>query len=875
MAPPTVPRLFEQWLRATLGPERASTCIGDLEEELAARNASGRPVRFGRLWWLRHTAGLTTAGTVTSASRAFRTWGQIARDAIRGLRASPRTTVLAVLILTLGMSAAIVTFSVVDHVVLRRLPFPDDDRLVTISGHSVFGPTSIVAPQDYFAWRNGADTIEHLTAWMRRSAEVRLDDRVETVPALVATTNVLDMLKVRPLLGRPLAAEHEGPGATKAVLIGEELWQSRLGAARDIVGRAIILNGAPHEILGVVPAGHELPVGVPQPAAIWLPYVARPEERTYQNADGRGSYLQVTGRLREGASLEEARAQVEAITASLAVEYPQFLQRWQVRVTSLREAVYGRVRGWMLLVLWAVVLVLAVTCVNLANLLLARSSVRARDFAVRAALGATRGQLARALIVESLLLSSVATVVGVVAASWALDAVKAALPEGISRAAGIAVDARILAAAVAAAFVTGMAFGLVPALQASRGDVISLLKATGPPVVTARRRRWRSALLTAEMAVVSLLLVATSLLVASFVRVMTADLGFDRSNLLTVSARASWGDLPQPERARRAREYAEQALGALKRLPGVVTVGALAGGGAPLSGGRASTTVSLPDAGQAIEAMNAEQRRVSAAYFDAAGIRFVDGRPFSETPDAAGEVILDSLAVLRLAGGRSPVNMRVRLAGTDERVVVGVVRNVRVMGPESELTPHVYLPLDRGLPNEFVIRTSRPAQEMIPAVRTALQGFLPSGVAPPAITVVDTVYRQITADRRFAAWLMTIFGALALVIGAAGIYSVMSSIVAQQTREIGIRTALGATRQRIAKLVLSEAVRHVAFGLGIGLAIAWAASGIFSSLVFGVTPTEPALYLIVVGVLAVVALAAAWIPARRASRVDPIVALRE
>jgi hypothetical protein len=219
--------------------------------------------------------------------------------------------------------------------------------------------------------------------------------------------------------------------------------------------------------------------------------------------------------------------------------------------------------------------------------------------------------------------------------------------------------------------------------------------------------------------------------------------------------------------------------------------------------------------------------------------------------------------------------MRVRLAGAEERVVVGVVRNVRLMGPESEPTPHVYLPLDGGLPNEFVIRTSHPALEMVPAVRTALLELLPSGATPPAITVVDTVYRKLTADRRFAAWLMTVFGALALLIGAAGIYSVMSAIVAQQTREMGIRTALGATQTRIASLVLSDAGRHVAVGLAIGLAAAWAVSGIFSSLVFGVTPTEPILYAVVATVLASVAVAAAWIPARRAARVDPIVALRE
>jgi len=874
----TVPRPFERWLQVVLGAHRASTSLGDLEEELIALRDAGRPVRFARLWWLGHTAGLTAAAAVTAVGRVFRTWGHIVRDAIRGFRSAPAVTALGILILTGGIATATVTFSVVDHVVLRHLPFPEDDRLVSISGRAPTSTSVVVAPQDYFAWRDGVSAVEHLAAWRPDQAQVQFGDQSEWMPALVATASLFDVLRIVPLIGSTFGPDHESKGASRVVLVSEAFWHTRLGSAPDVAGQTLIVNGEPHRIFGVVPAGFEFPPGTPRPTMLWRPYVPRPGDRTFGGAVGRGSDLLVTGRLRAGASIEQARAQVDAVTAAIAAEYPHFYKDWRAVTEPLRNALVGPARGWMLLVLWAVVLLVLVACVNVANLLLARSAMRMRDFAVRASLGATRAQLIGALLLESVILSLVASIASVLIASWALDLVKAALPAGLSRASNIGLDLRILTATLAAAVATGLMFGIVPAWQGSRADVISILKTSGG-TIHGGRRRWRAALLVTQVAVVAVLLVTTSLLVASFVRIMRADLGFNRTNLAAVSARIPLAHVPSAERSTRQREFYQQATNTLRQIPGVTHVAMMAGGGLPLSGNRSSTRISLPEVTDPAAALSAEQRRVSPDYFETAGIRIVDGRIFGSAGDETDSVIIDELAARRLFGDRSALDRRVRLAGGGERRVVGVAANVRLTGPEGDPLSQVYYPwrLEGSQSGEplLVVRTSADPAGMRPVLQTALQALMPAGASPPAITIVADQYRRLTADRRFNAGLMSVFGALALLIGAAGIYSVMASVVAQQTREIGIRCALGATRSRIASLVLSEAGRHVAVGLAIGLAVAWTVSGIFASLVFGVTPTEPALYLLVVAVLAAVGLAAAWIPARRASRVDPIVALRE
>ena len=581
-------------------------------------------------------------------------------------------------------------------------------------------------------------------------------------------------------------------------------------------------------------------------------------------------------RLGDDASIEQAAAQVDATTAALASQYPHY-ENWRAHVERLRDSLIINVRGWLLLVFGAVALVLLVACVNVANLQLARSAARARDFAVRASLGATRSQLIHAMLIESVVLALVAGAAALLVASWGIDTIKAALPEGISRASQIALDGRIVAAAVAAAAASAIVFGLVPSLQASRTDIVGLLK-SGTANTAVPRRRWRTRLLVVQVGLMVVLLVGTSLLVASFVRIMGADLGFTRANLVGIELSPSWRGIPTADHSARSRELFRQAKHALDSMPGVAHAAFLAGAGLPLHGSSATMELRRRDVEDASGMLDVEFRRASEEYLDAAGMRMLDGRWLQNSDPAGTAVVLDQLAAERLFGGSRAIGVMVFVGG-EPAEVVGIVSTVRFEGPERGARPQIYLPwsLDGGqggLPM-IVVRTSRPPHDVLPAITAAVTPLLPAGSSPPEITVMDDLYRELTADRRFAAGLMTAFGMLALFIGAAGIYSVMSSIVAQQTREIGIRTALGATRSRIAAVVFADTGRHVAIGSVLGLAGAWAISVYSRPCSSAFVPPIQRSYALVIAILAAAALAAAWIPARRASRVDPIVALKE
>jgi predicted permease len=509
-----------------------------------------------------------------------------------------------------------------------------------------------------------------------------------------------------------------------------------------------------------------------------------------------------------------------------------------------------------------------VASVNVANLLLTRSTSRARQLAIRASLGASRRQLVATLVVESLLLSLSATALGVLVATWGVGAAKAALPAGIARAAGIALDLRVLVAAAAAAVATGLVFGAVPAWQASRTDVVSLLKDTSATVASGRRM-WRSVFLVLEVAFVGVLLVATTMIVASFVHITRAELGFERSHLISVSAfgyRGNVDDLADP----------------LRSLPGVVSVAVVAAGSPPLiaagfGGGSSTTTLQRSDAPEGTEPLMAEMRRVSPEYFQTAGMPFMKGQAFGYAEAGAPRaIVIDDVAARALFGDQNPVGATVRGRGPqDVFTVTGVVAHVRLNGPERASGPQAYYALaPRSGSPQLLLRTSPPLATILPAVQATLAHALPSGTPPAEVHALEDAFRRITADRRFNAGLMSIFGALALFIGAAGIYGVMASVVAQQTREIGVRVALGASAARIRRDVVAQAGRYLGAGLGLGLPAAWWTSRMFTSLLFDVRPTDPAVYAIVAALLVGVGVLAALVPARRAARVDPLIALK-
>jgi predicted permease len=489
-----------------------------------------------------------------------------------------------------------------------------------------------------------------------------------------------------------------------------------------------------------------------------------------------------------------------------------------------------------------------------------RPARRARAVRFRAPRGAGPRALVAMLIVESLLLSLAAAGLSLLVAVWGIGVARAWLPEGIARTAGIALDMRVFAAALAGAVLTGLFFGAVPALQASRIDLATVLK-EGVATVTGVRQRWRTAFLVAEVAFVSVLMVATTLFVSSFIQIVRADLGFDRTNLVAI------------EFSRRPAADPEALLQALRSTPGVASVAAFSSGRAPLLAGSASTTVQAPGAPPGAEPVQVEFRRVSGAYFDVAGIPVIRGRVFDGATDTAGGpvVIIDETLAAQVFGDRDPIGAAIDVRG-EPSTVIGVVRNVRLGGPERTSGPQLYATTDTWRGAHYLVRTGRPADQVVAGIRHSLAPAVEERYVN--VRLLESVFRDLTADRRFNATLMSIFGALALFIGAAGVYGVMASMVAQRTKEIGVRVALGATAGRVTREVLGQTGRYLLVGLVIGLPIAMATSRMFAALLYEVQPTDAFVYVVVSAILLVVGLAAALIPARRAARVDPGHAMR-
>jgi putative ABC transport system permease protein len=820
------------------------------------------------VWVEQQAIGYAFASAFSNAPRSGRALRYIIRDSWRGLRSAPGATAFILLILTLGIAASTVTFSVVDTVVLRQLPFERSEELVRLSGRSPREAYAMVAPQEFLAWRDATDAFTGVAAVSWGGVAVPVGGDVEDVRWARATPNLFEVLGVHPLIGAAFSSEAERAGADRVALIGFGIWQRRFAGDPGAVGQMLQIGDDRVRIVGVMPAGFSYPIG-PEPVEVWTPYVMTDEERS-PNARGLSRYVNVVGRMRPGVSVEQARARIEGTMTALRAAQPKAYVDWRPQVTALYDSLVGDVRGWMLLVLGTVGLVMLVACINVANLLLTRSTYRARELAIRASLGASRRQIGISLLAESLIVALVAAGLGIVLAVWGIDAAKAALPAGLARASDIALDLRVLSAAIAGAVATGLLFGAVPAWQASRTDLVVLLK-DNATTVTAGRRAWRSSFLVLEVAFVGVLLVVTTLFVSSFIRVTTADLGFDRSHLVAVPPQGFRGNFTD-------------IVQVLRRVPGVASAAALAQGSPPLiaagfGGGSSTTTLQRPDAPEGAEPLTVESRRVSPEYFETAGIRFVRGRVFNASGQSEGlSVVLDELAARELFGDRDPVGVVVHGRGPkDLYTVTGVVANVRISGPERSSGPEAYYsPLPSGLGGapQFILRTTLPAASILPDLKAALAPFQPAGQPPAKVYAVDEAFRRITADRRFNAGLMSIFGVFALFIGGAGIYGVMASVVAQQTREFGVRVALGATARQIRETVLTQAGRYLLAGLAMGLAGAWWISKIFSSLLFSVHPTDAFVYVVVAVAVLAVGLGAALIPARRAARVDPIVSLR-
>jgi putative ABC transport system permease protein len=810
------------------------------------------------------------------------------KAAIRALHSAPGFTIAALTVLTLAIGATTALFSVVDAVVLRGLPFDEPDRIVAVGERQPSGPRApgdtrdpdaltAVAPQNYLDWSAQQQTFETMAAiasgWLTLH---QAGSEPESLVPQYVTASFFDVLRVRPALGRAFTRHNEDSGNDHVVVLSDGVWRRVFGADPQIVGRTITLDNVErgqgaYEIVGVMPAGFAYPVGVTRATDMWLPFNVPPDRRI-RNTGSRYNYLQVIARLKPGVSLDEAQAQMDHIALALQNAHPQWNKDTFVGVRPLVDHVVGgRTKSWMLMLLGAVGIVLVIACANVANLLLARSTSRQRELSVRAALGASRLRLIRQLLVESLVLSTTGTLLAVGVAYWAVDILKAAMPDNVPRVTTIVLDLRVLAAAAGLSVVTGLLFGIVPALQVSKPDLADALKEGGRTQAGAGGRRLRGALVVAEVALAVVLLVGAALFIGSFVALMRVDPGFNPKNVLTaqVSPRIDAGA------PRDSGPIFAELLDRVRGIPGVLHA-SMIGGPVPLQGGYGATSFTIPaknidlTAGEMIGT-----NTVMPDYHRALQIPLRRGRFFEPTDrrDSTPVVILTESAANKYFPGEDPIGQLVGINGN--RTIVGIVGDVHQTSLETAPRPSAYIPMAQATApgGNLVIRTSGNPLQTLPAVRSAVFAVLPDVPLRNVMTMEEMIGRRV-AQRKLNMLLLGLFGLLGLLIAAVGVYGVTAYVVSQRTREIGVRIALGATPRNVVSMVFLNGAALVALGLLIGGFGAIYLSAAARAFLFRIEATDARAFAAAVLVIAGAALIANAIPARRAARVDPMVALR-
>ena len=803
------------------------------------------------------------------------------RYAARTLLKSPGFTLIAVLTLALGIGANTAIFSVVDAALLRPYPFPEPGRLVQVNSLAR-GQVAAVSPADFLDWQKMARSFTAIAAIDRASMALSGEGPAEEVQGETVTGDFFAILGVVPALGRTFTAEEEArPEQSHAVILGDALWRIRFGADPRIVGRTVRLDGAPWLVVGVMPRGFAYPAD----ARMWMPLTWAPELRTMRG----GHYLTVLGRLRPGATVDGASTEMASLAARIEADNPGVNIHWSAGVQSLRDATVGDVRPALLLLLGAVGFVLLIACVNVANLLLSRGTGRAREHAVRAALGASTARLAGGVLAESLWLGLGGSVLGLAIAAWGTEAVVALAPEGVPGIAGARVDVSVLLFAVGLGVLTSVLFGLLPAWRATNvWSLVERLRDGGAAVGGRHGRRSRQGLVVAEVALAVVLVVGAGLLLRSFVRLRAVDPGFDPRGVLTFDV-----SLPDATTPAQAEAFFGSLVGRLRALPGVQSAGGIFG--LPLRDFGYGITVSELD-GRELSPQEQESgvvpqiRVVTPEFFRTLGIQLVRGRVFTDA-DRAGTlpvVVVSETAARRIWGTRDPLGRHFTLGtrlglGKDHPraggTVIGVVRDVKDESLAEAGRPWVYVVHDQ-FPVPYLslaLRTAGDPAALVGPSRAALAALDPDIPMARVRTMGEWISVSMTA-RRFFAWLIGIFAAVALGLAAVGVYGVLSQAVGERTREIGLRVALGAAPREVTALVVRQGIAPAALGIGVGLALALgltrALRAYLAPMLYSITPSDLPTYGLVAGLIFAVALLAAWVPARRAARVDPLVALR-
>jgi predicted permease len=795
------------------------------------------------------------------------------RIAVRSLRKSWSFTAVAILCLALGTGATTAIFAVVNAVLLRPLPYPAPEQLVRMYGTQTNDErwTASVSPANYLDWRRENTVFEQLVAYVPGSANLAGDGPPERLTAVRATANLFAMLRVPPALGRTFLQAEDQPGAQRVVVLSDAIWHTRFGADPAIIGRSITLDGESYTVVGIMPPSFAFPAT--RAIDVWLPLTFTPAEAAVRG----NNFMQVVGRLEPGVTIAAARSQMRQIAARLARQYPDDDALSTVKLLSLHDDLFGRMRPQLLVLLGASVLVLLVACVNVANLLLARAATRRREVAVRAALGAGRGRLVRQFLTESVVLSLLGGAAGLALAHGGVRALVTLAAQDIPSAQPVGFDPGVFAFLLAVALATGIGFGLVPALQGAHVDPRDGLAEGGRGGSTGRaQQRFRSSLVAAELALALVLVIGAGLLLKAFLHLAATPSGLKTDHVLTLRV-----SLPEQKYQDHASDrFYRPVLERVAALPGVASAGWISV--LPIQDYWYNGTFAIegrPPAPRGQEPL-AEHRAASPGYFAALGIPIRAGRTFSDqdAPGAPTAVIINEAFVHKYFPHENPIGHRLLLDSL-ALTIVGVVGDVRGAGLDRAPMPEFYvsyLQLPEFIPSSMtlVVHTTMPPTSLTSAIRGAIQSVDP---AQPIYNVetMDRVVAESLSNQRLYLWLLGTFAGIALVLAAAGIYGVTSYLVTQRTREMGIRLALGAESKSLVALVVRQGASVAALGTLAGLVGAYALTRALSSLLYGVSATDPVVFGGVAALLVTVALVACYIPARRATRVDPVIALKD
>ena len=798
------------------------------------------------------------------------------RLAFRLMLKRPAFTIVIVVTLALGIGANTAVFSIVNGVILKPLPFRDSDRLVMVweTSEKWITPFGAASYPNFADWRQECTVFESMGAYSRTIATLAELDPPEAVPCGHVTSDFFPTLGILAALGDLFRPADDEEGAEKVVVLSDKFWRSHMGADPNVLGRTVAINGTPHVVRGVLPAGLDCPV-IGTDSELWTP-----QERQYMKQRG-DHYLRVAARLKPEASLDQARTQLATVAGRLAKEYPGTNEGRGIRVATLRDESIGNVRSVLYILFGAVAVVLLIACANVANLLLARNAARGREYAVRAALGAGRAQLIRLLLTESLLLGMLGAGAGVLLAGWSIDALTTIMPADFPRLHDIGLDLQVLGFTAGVALLAVIVFGLAPALHVVGADIAGKIREhSGTTSAAPGRNRARAGLAVAQLALTLTLLIGAGLLIRSLHLATRIDPGFVPDNMLTFMMMTPPAQRVAPQQ--RAELY-DRMLERLAGLPGVA--GVAAGDSFPWSGAVVGRSFEIPNRAEPTgnEELYASFTSVSVDYFRVLGIPLLKGRFFDEPSIQAGRkvVLIDESAARQYWPDAGPVGQTIAFTSemTGNRScsyeILGVVGDVRSKKIDVAPEPHIYLPYKSSACSFmcFALRATGDPLALTGQVRSAAAEIAPNEPLHKVKTL-DQYLDDALGPRRYPAQLLGILAFIAMATAAVGVYGVMSYSVEQRRREIGLRMALGAMRSNVLRLVLGQGMMLTLLGLAIGLALAIPGSRLLSGLLFEISAVDPLTILCVSGLLVAIALTACYIPARRAAKVDPLIALR-